>query len=103
MLRVGRGVHAGVQARVDGNVYALGRRGTLAGGRVRYSVADIGPVVEMEAAARLRLVVAAGLSAGRRLEVEDASGARVEDASLRTGAHVHVGLSRLAGATGRED
>ncbi len=103
MLRVGRRVHAGVQARVDGNVYALGRRGTLAGGRVRYSVADIGPVVEMEAAARLRLVVAAGLSAGRRLEVEDASGARVEDASLRTGAHVGVGFSWLVGAAGRED
>jgi len=83
----------GVQGRVDGNVYGLGRTGTLEGGRVRYSRADAGPAVQFDIGPRLRISASAGISFLRRLEVEDSRGLLVEDAALSSGGRIGFGLS----------
>jgi hypothetical protein len=91
-LQAGTRLDVGIRARVDGNVYTLGRQGTLNGGRVRYSVVDEGPAARLRLTDALRLSLEAGISVGRRLEVEDAAGLQVEDATLRTGTHLRIGL-----------
>jgi hypothetical protein len=83
----------GVQAMIDGNVYGLGRAGTLQDGRVRYSLADVGPVIRFDPGRGLRLSASAGISFRRRLEVEDAAGRPVEDAALSQGWRMGIGLS----------
>lgn len=92
-VRLRDGVTAGVQATLDGNVYTLGREGLLEEGRVRYSVWEVGPRLEVALGSRLRLTVRGGISLGRRLEVEDRQGIRTEDAGLEHGASVAAGLS----------
>lgn len=92
----------GMRAGVDGNVYGLGREGTLQGGVVRYSVVDAGPTVDVALTTALHLALAGGVSLARRLEVEDGTGVRVEDAALRRGSHLRVGVSwRVTGEQGR--
>jgi hypothetical protein len=90
----------GVQGSIDGNVYGLGREGTLEGGRVRYSLAEAGPVLQYDVGERLRISASAGLFFLRRLEVEDAAGTLVEDAALARGARFGVGISWLLGEEG---
>jgi len=82
---LGERTAVGVRGRVDGNVYRLGRKGTLQGGRVRYSRADAGPAIQLDIGSRLRVSASAGVSFRRRLEVEDRRGLRVEDAALASG------------------
>jgi hypothetical protein len=86
-------VQAGFRVGVDGNAYGLARAGTLEGGTVRYSVVDLGPAMEISLTEHLRLSAEGGLSLGRRLEVEDRSGVRVEDAGLRRGGYLRAGLA----------
>ena len=83
----------GVRAAVDGNVYRLGRRGALNDGIVRYSVIDVGPVLNVRLAGALGLELAAGASLRRRLEIEDAAGNRVQDAALRRGWHLQAAFT----------
>lgn len=97
----GNRIEVGVRAGVDGNVYALGRDGTLKGGLIRYSVVDVGPEIRLALARDLRLSLAGGASLRRRLEVEDAGRTRVEDATLRRGIHLRAGLSWLAPSGGK--
>jgi CubicO group peptidase (beta-lactamase class C family) len=92
-LALGDAVTAAIQATLDGNVYTLGRRGILEGGVARYSVWEVGPRLEVALTPRIRLTLRGGLSLGRRLEVEDRSGVRTEDAGLEHGASLAAGLS----------
>lgn len=94
-------IAVGLQAMVDGNVYGLGREGTLEGGRVRYSLADVGPVLRWDIGQRLRVSTSAGVSLRRRLEVEDARGIEIEDAALARGWRIGVGVSWLVPEGGR--
>ncbi len=97
----GHRIEVGVRADLDGNVYTLGRDGTLKGGLARYSVIDVGPEIRLALTHNLRLSLVGGASLRRRLEVEDAGRARVEDATLRRGTHLRAGLSWLAPSGGR--
>ncbi len=88
-------IATGLQAMVDGNVYGLGREGTLEGGLVRYSLADVGPVIRYDIGRRLRVSASVGVSLRRRLEVEDARGTQIENAALSRGWRIGFGVSWL--------
>lgn len=88
-------IAVGLQAMIDGNVYGLGREGTLEGGLVRYSLADVGPEIRYDIGARLRVSVSAGVSLRRRLEVEDDRGTQIENAALARGWRIGIGVSLL--------
>jgi hypothetical protein len=95
LWKVAQGIDIGVQGSVDGNVYGLGREGTLQGGRVRYSLAEAGPVLRYDLGHRVRISAAAGAFFLRRLEVEDADGTLIEDAALARGWRFGLAISWL--------
>lgn len=93
-------IEIGVSADVDGNIYTLGRDDELKHAVVRYSVINIGPLVNVKLATWARLSLAGGASLNRRLEIEDEAGDRIQDVELENGAYLRAGLSLYPSSRG---